>query len=146
MNRKWLKWSLLAVIPVAAYFAHTAWQTRLGEQALAATHLDFRPLDQALAEAKTEGRPVLADFSAIWCPTCRAMHATLFTDPAVKAAISDGYVLSRVDYESAEAPAFMDRYGVRSFPSLLVLDGDGKLLRRVPVSLDPATFLAGLKG
>ncbi|GAC1630254.1 MAG: hypothetical protein NVS9B10_22480 [Nevskia sp.] len=149
MNRKWIKWLLVALIPVlgyGGYLAHTEWQTRLGQQALDSTQLEFKPLAQALAQAKAEGRPVLADFSAIWCPTCRAMHATVFTDAAVKEAITKGYILSRIDYESPEAPAFMDKYGVRGFPTLLVLDGDGRLLRRLPVSLDPATFRAELGG
>ena len=145
MNKKWIKYALIALIPVVAYFANTEWQTRQGQQALAATKLKFRPLDKALVKAKAENKPVLADFSAIWCPTCRALHATVFTDPTVKAAIESGYVLSRIDYESPEAPAFMAKYGVTGFPTLLLLDGDGKLLRRVQVTLDRVRFVAGLK-
>ena len=145
MNKKWIKYALIAIIPVVAYFVNVEWQTRQGQQALDATKLDFRQLDKALVKAKAENKPVLADFSAIWCPTCRAMHVTVFTDPAVKAAIESGYVLSRIDYESPEAPAFMAKYGVSGFPTLLVLNGDGKLLRRVPVTLDPAQFAASLK-
>ena len=145
MNKKWIKYARIALVPLVAYFVNVEWQTRLGQQALAATQLEFRSLDKALVKAKAENKPVLADFSAIWCPTCRAMHATVFTDPAVKAAIESGYVLSRIDYESPEAPAFMAKYAVTGFPTLLVLDGDGKLLRRVPVSLDPAQFKASLQ-
>lgn len=145
MRWKWFGgWLLLPLLAVGGYFAHTAWQTRLGERALAATHLEFLPLDQALAKAKAEGKPVLADFSAIWCPTCRALHATVFTDAAVQAAIAKQYVLSRVDYESPEAPAFMTRYDVHGFPTLLVLDADGRLLRQLPVVLDAAAFAAAL--
>lgn len=144
MKKPWLKWALLAVIPFAAYFGNVEWQTRLGQQALAATQLDFQPLATALARAKVENKPVLADFSAIWCPTCRALHSTVFMDPAVKAAIAKGYVLSRIDYESPEAPAFMQKYEVSGFPTLLVLDGDGKLLRRLPVVLDARAFAAAL--
>lgn len=39
----------------------------------------------------------------------------------------------------------MARYEVQGFPSLLLLNGDGTLLRRVPVSFDPEAFLAGLR-
>jgi thiol:disulfide interchange protein len=126
-------------------FAHTAWQTQRGEAALKATALEFLPLDQALARAKTQGKPVLVDFSAIWCPTCRALHAEVFTDAAVKQAITAHYVLSRVDYESPEAKAFMQRYEVRGFPSLLVLSAEGALVRRVPVDFQPAAFAESLR-
>ncbi len=136
----------VAVIATGSYFAHTAWQTQRGEAALKATALDFLPLDRALALAKSQGKPVLVDFSAIWCPTCRVLHAEVFTNTAVKEAITGGYVLSRVDYESPEAPAFMQRYAVQGFPTLLVLSADGQLVRRVPISFDPGTLAATLRG
>lgn len=145
MNRKWLRYGAYALVPVALYFGYVEVQTRRGMAAMAATELEFRPLAAALVQARAEGKPVLADFSAIWCPTCRRLHSEVFSDPAVKAAIKAGYVLSGVDYESAEAPAFMAQYDVSSFPSLLVLDGDGALLRKLPITFDTAAFAAALK-
>jgi thiol:disulfide interchange protein len=144
MTKKLLWLFVVAVIGIGAYFAQTAWQTQQGEDALRSTALDFLPLEQALTRSRTLGKPVLVDFSAIWCPTCRAMHANVFTNTLVKQAIKEGYVLARVDYESPEAPAFMRRYEVQGFPSLLVLAGGGALLRRVPVNFDPAAFAKSL--
>ena len=141
---KWRRYLVFALVPLAVYFVHVEYQTWRGEQALTATALDFKPLDAALAASKASGKPVLADFSAIWCPACRRLHAEVFTDPAVKTAIARGYELSRIDYESAEAPAFMARYAVSGFPTLLLLDGEGRLLRRLPLSFDPAMFAAEL--
>ena len=135
-----------AVVALGGYFAHTAWQTQRGEAALKATALEFLPLEQALALAKVQGKPVLVDFSAIWCPTCRLLHAEVFTNATVKQAITSGYVLSRVDYDSPEARTFMQRYEVQGFPTLLVLSAAGMLVRRVPVSFDPATLATSLRG
>lgn len=89
--------------------------------------------------------PVLLDCSAIWCPTCRVLHAEVFTDDTVKQAITAGFVLSRVDHEAPEAQAFMQRYHVQGIPTLLVVSTDGQWLRRVPVSFDPATLAATLR-
>jgi len=135
-----------AVIATGGYFAHTAWQTHRGEAALKATALEFLSLDQALVLARSPGKPVLVDFSAIWCPTCRTLHAEVFTNAGVKLAITSGHVLARVDYEAPEARAFMQRYSVQAFPALLVLAADGNLVRRVPISFDPATMAATLRG
>ncbi len=145
ITRKGLRWLVYALVPLALYFGNVEVQTWRGEQALAATELHFASLEQALARARTSGKPVLADFSAIWCPACRRLHAEVFTDPAVKAAILAGYELSRIDYESPEAPAFMARYGVTGFPTLLVLDQDGQMLRKLPSGFDPAVLAAALK-
>ena len=140
-------WTFIAaVIAAGTYLAHTAWQTQRGEAALKATALEFLPLEQALALAKVQGKPVLVDFSAIWCPTCRVLHAEVFTNATVKEAITTGFVLSRVDYESPEARIFMQRYEVRGFPTLLVLSAEGRMVRRVPISFDPAALAVSLRG
>jgi thiol:disulfide interchange protein len=140
-------WTFLAcLIAIGGYFAHTAWQTQRGEAALKATALDFLPLDQALVLAKAQGRPVLVDFSAIWCPTCRVLHADVFTNAEVRRAITAGFVLCRVDYESPGARAFMQRYEVQGFPALIVLTAEGVLVRHVAISFDPATLAASLRG
>lgn len=146
IKRKALRYLAYALVPLALYVVNVEYQTWRGEQALAATELRFLPLDLALARARSSGKPVLADFSAIWCPACRRLHAEVFTDPAVKAAIRSGYELSRIDYEAPEAPAFMARYAVSGFPTLLLLDGEGRLLRRLPTGFDPAALAAELKG
>lgn len=148
MNRN-LKRSLpaavvLVAIGFGAYFLNVAIQTHLGKAAIADTGLSFRTLPGALAQSKLTNKPVFVDFSAIWCPVCRAMHEQVFTNPNVKRKLSEAYVLARVDYESDEAKPFMERYGVRGFPSLLVLAADGTLIRRVPVNMDPTAFAASL--
>ena len=144
--KKTVSWIVMGVaVGIGGYFAHTQWQTQRGEAALKATALDFLPLETALARGRAQGKPVLVDFSAIWCPTCRVMHAEVFTNEMVKQAIVQNYVLARVDYEAPEAPAFMLRYAVQGFPTLLVISADGTLLRRLPVIFDPAAFATSLR-
>lgn len=66
LKQRALSIGLVAVIAIGGYFGHTAWQTQRGEAALKATALEFLPLEQALALAQVQGKPVLVDFSPIW--------------------------------------------------------------------------------
>jgi thioredoxin-related protein len=38
----------------------------------------------------------------------------------------------------------METYGVRGFPTLLILDADGNLVRKLSLTFDPEQFLAQL--
>ncbi|MBV8568820.1 MAG: protein-disulfide reductase DsbD, partial [Methylobacteriaceae bacterium] len=44
-------------------------------------------LDRAVAQAKAAGRPVMLDFYADWCVSCKEMAKYTFTDPKVQSAL-----------------------------------------------------------
>lgn len=138
------RWSIYAVIIAGIYFANVEVQTYLGKKALHATGLEVVELDRALALADREDKLVLADMSAIWCPTCRRLDRTVFSNSRVQDAIAASYVFSRIEYESAEGEAFMEKYNVFGYPTLLVLNPDGSLARRLPLTFDSDAFIAAL--
>ena len=143
-KRPWIKYLLIAAAVAALYFINVEVQTRLGEKALAATGLETYSLDEAFAKARAENKLVLADLSAIWCPTCRNLDKQVFSDETVKEAIRRNYVFARIEFESDEGEAFQQRYDTRSFPSLLVLSPSGELVRELPVTTEPAAFISAL--
>ncbi|MCP4642549.1 MAG: DUF255 domain-containing protein [bacterium] len=57
-------------------------------------------LENGLAQAEAEGKPVLVDFWATWCKNCLTMNKTTLRDPAVANRL-EGYV--KVKYQ-AETP------------------------------------------
>jgi thiol-disulfide isomerase/thioredoxin len=91
--------------------------------------------EQALAAAEQSGRPVLTIFTGSdWCPHCRTLeHNVLHTDTFREWA-SDRLVLLMIDLPqhgiSAEERKARSRvcvkYGVRIFPSALLLAPDGR--------------------
>jgi thiol:disulfide interchange protein len=93
-----------------------------------ATSIEWRTdFDAALAEARRDGKRVLVDFSADWCPPCIAMKHDVWPDPAVARALADGYVPLLIDTDrNGVVP---ERYGVTGIPTILVLDDTGKVLR-----------------
>ena len=49
-----------------------------------------------LREAQTQNRPVMLDFYADWCISCKVMERTVFSDPTVIQALSP-YTLLQID-------------------------------------------------
>ncbi|MDQ1090426.1 protein-disulfide reductase DsbD [Siphonobacter sp. SORGH_AS_1065] len=63
--------------------------------------------DEALAEARKTGKPLLIDFTGHACVNCRKMEATVWPDPAVLQTIREKYILLQlyVDDKTELAPA-----------------------------------------
>src|SRR5262249_3132357 len=52
---------------------------------------------QALAQAKALNRPVLLDFYAEWCHSCKELDNRTYTDPRVRDAVASKFVPLKVD-------------------------------------------------
>lgn len=143
-KKPWLKWAGIIALIGAIYFAHKSLQTHLGQEALSAIDLDVLNFNVALAKAQAHNKLVLADMSAIWCPTCRKLDKEIFSNEQVKNVIEQHFVFARVEYESNDGEAFMKKYGVSGFPVLLVLNDSGEKLIRLPLTFDPELFVNNL--
>ena len=91
--------------------------------------------DEALAESARTGKPVMTLFTGSdWCPHCRTLEERVFATPEFEAWSEEHVVLLMIDLpESGISPAVRSersriclKYGVRTFPSVLVLDSFGE--------------------
>jgi thiol-disulfide isomerase/thioredoxin len=76
---------------------------------------------RALAEARTRKVPLFVDSWATWCHTCRFMRAYVFTDPML-AKQSKRFVWLSIDTEKEQNAAFLGKYPVDVYPTLMVID------------------------
>ena len=111
------------------------------------TSLTFQPFDQQrLAAAAARHRPVLIDFGADWCIPCREMDHTTFTDPSVLAAahrfVALHADLTRLDSRNDE---IVSQYRIQGVPTLLLLDGGGKIQKRLVGYIGPQEMVESLK-
>jgi thiol:disulfide interchange protein DsbD len=104
---------------------------------------DEAALERALAEAKAAGKPVMLDFYADWCVSCKEMEHNTFPDPAVQQAVA-GAVLLQADVtrNTAADKALLKRFGLIGPPAILFFAKDGVEVRasRVVGYKPPAEF------
>ncbi|HEX9980993.1 MAG TPA: thioredoxin family protein [Flavobacterium sp.] len=91
---------------------------------------------EALAEAKKSGKPVFIDFYATWCGPCKKLKKT-FRDKAVGDYFNKNFINISVDGETAEGARLLNQFRVNSYPTLLIVNADGKQLTKSTGYLEP---------
>jgi protein disulfide-isomerase len=94
----------------------------------------------AMKLAKETGRPILADFSGSdWCGWCIKLDKEVFSKPEFAAYAKDNLVLLMLDFpQDKEQTAAVkeqnaklsEQFGIQGFPTVLILDADGKEIAR----------------
>lgn len=104
-------------------------------------------LDAALLAAKSDGKPLLLDWYADWCISCKVIEREVLTAPEVGRQLGD-YQLVRFDITDSNPAqrALLDRYQLFGPPAILLFDGKGGEWRdlRVVGEVDAKTFAARL--
>ena len=102
-------------------------------------------LEGALAKAKAEKKVVLVDIYADWCAQCKELDEKTWPDAALKQWIAANAVPIRIDTD-ARRKDLATKLQIRSYPTVLLLDADGRELRRILGFQKPETMRAWLEG
>ncbi|MFN3295799.1 thioredoxin family protein [Caldimonas sp.] len=88
-------------------------------------------LERVVAAA---GRPVMLDFYADWCVSCKEMETFTFSDPRVQAALSGALLLQAdVTRNSPQDRALLRRFRLFGPPGIVFFDAQGREVEGVRV-------------
>lgn len=99
------------------------------------------PFKDLIAKAKKEKKIVFIDAYASWCGPCKMMERNVFTQKSVGDYYNSNFINAHFDMEKGEGREIATKYGVRSYPTYLFLNGDGELVSQNYGYMEAGMFL-----
>lgn len=110
------------------------WQVNAAEEAW------LTDLSKAQTQARADHKMVLMDFNGSdWCAPCKALRKNVLSSPEFMEYAKKNLVLVDVDFPKHKAlpagqqqanDALAQKYGVDGFPTIVVLNSDGKEIKK----------------
>ena len=150
----WIVWPAFFSGPNALLASKSLTQSASGTQRIIAPNLSFTviqstaELKQVLAKAQLDQRPVLLDFYADWCISCKEMEHLTLSNPAVVQALGKfNLVQADVTKNTPESQALLKQFNLFGPPAILFFDAAGReqKTRRVIGFMSAQHFLDYLK-
>jgi thiol:disulfide interchange protein len=103
-------------------------------------------LNQGIAAAQKESKPLMVDFMADWCTPCKEMDHSTFNNAALIAG-AKSFITVRIDIDkqhevAVKYNALALAYGGIGIPNILFMTPDGKKLKRVVGYQGPEQLLS----
>jgi thioredoxin 1 len=89
-------------------------------------------LEDAKKQAVKSGKIIFIDAYTSWCGPCKKMAATTFKDEAVAKLFNQKFINLKIDVENdLDGPEIEKMYKVQAYPTMLFIDGKGKLKKSI---------------
>ncbi|PCG18878.1 thiol-disulfide interchange protein [Brachyspira sp. G79] len=82
--------------------------------------------NEALELSKQNNKPILIDFSAVWCANCYELKEKVFVNEELKKFINNNLIFTEVDVDKYKN--ISDEYNVKWLPWIIVIDSNKNIL------------------
>ena len=109
--------------------------------------IDFRKgnLEKVKEIAGQEGKLYFVNFTASWCSPCKFMDDYTYTDPGLSYYVRQNYLATKVDIDAFDGVGYKQQYNIRSVPSILIFNSQGRLVGRYEESMSASKMINVLK-
>ncbi len=95
-------------------------------------------MEEAVAQAQKQDRPIMIDVYADWCGWCKRLDSDTYVHKDVVAKAGE-FVSLKLDADANRS--IMSQYGISGLPTILFIDADGKEIHRVVGYKPPEEFV-----
>lgn len=89
-------------------------------------------VEKAMEEAKASGKLIFIDVYTTWCGPCKEMSRTTFQSDEVGKVFNKKFVNLKIDAENdPDGKDISKTFGVSAYPTLLFLNAEGKLVKKL---------------
>ncbi len=88
-------------------------------------------LDEAAAKAKKENKLIFVDVYATWCRPCKMLDSEVFPNTELGDYFNKHFICLKIDGEKGDGPKIMKQYSLTAYPSLLFLNPEKEVVRKV---------------
>lgn len=99
------------------------------------------PFAEALKKAGEMDKLIFLDCYTSWCGPCKMMSAQVFSQKTVGDFFNRNFINLKIDMEKGEGKGLADRYEVKAFPTMMLLDKEGRVVYKIMGGSDTGTFM-----
>ena len=114
---------------------------------LAHVGVNFQDLtfEQAVEKAAKMRKQIFVDCYTSWCGPCKYMSNTVFPQEKMGDYMNPKFICVKYDMEKGEGPELAKKFGVRAYPTFVILNTDGTVRHKFVGGGEPDRFIERVK-